>query len=113
MPTPAETRQLVSEAVGEVRKQAGLEPLTAHEPLKLDEAVCRMTQGGRPNARLLQTAYDNRQIITYTQSRPEILPQKALPLLRDPDVHHLAVGACYAHTASYPTGMYWVAILLY
>lgn len=111
--TPAETRQLVSEAVRDVRKAAGAEPLTAHESSKLDEAVCRMTQEGRPNARLLQTAYDNRQIITYAQSRPEILPQKALPLLHGPDVRQFAVGTCYARTPTYPTGIYWVAILLY
>ena len=111
--TAAETRQIVSAAVRSVRKEAGLDPLTAYSPSKLDEAVCRMTEEGHPNARLLQTAFDNRRIITYTQSRPEILPQKALPLLREPDVRQFAVGTCYARTASYPTGIYWVAILLY
>ena len=39
--------------------------------------------------------------------------QKALPLLREPDVRQFAVGTCYSRTASYPTGIYWVAILLY
>jgi hypothetical protein len=72
-----------------------------------------MTEAGRPSARPLQAAYDNRRIITYTESRPEVLPQTALPLLREPDVRQFAVGSCYARTASYPTGMYWIAILLY
>jgi uncharacterized protein YkwD len=111
--TRAEVRALVSDAVRDVRKEAGLEVLAKHESSTLDDAVCRMTQSGRPNARLLETSYDNRQIITYTQSRPEILPQKALPLLRDPSAHQFAVGTCYARTATYPTGIYWVAILLY
>lgn len=111
--TQAEVRKMVSEAVREVRQEAGLQTLTAYQPLKLDEAVCRMTQEDRPSARLLQTSYDNRRIITYTQSRPEVLPQKALPLLREPEVRQFAVGTCYARTATYPTGTYWVAILLY
>jgi uncharacterized protein YkwD len=111
--SPAETRQLVGTAVREVRRQAGLEPLVPYDSPTLDEAVCKMTEAGRPSARLLQTAYDNRRIITYTQSQPEILPQKALPVLREPDVRQFAVGSCYARTPSYPTGMYWVAILLY
>jgi len=42
-----------------------------------------------------------------------VLPQGALRLLRDPGVRQFAVGACYARNAAYPTGMYWVAILLY
>jgi uncharacterized protein YkwD len=113
MHSPAETRQLVSQAVRNARKEAGLKSLAPYLPSKLDETVCRMTQEGRPNAHLLQTAYDNRRIITYTQTRPELLPQKALPLLREPDVREFAVGTCYARTATYPTGIYWVAILLY
>jgi hypothetical protein len=42
-----------------------------------------------------------------------VLPQGALRLLRDPGVRQFAVGACYARNAAYPTGTYWVAILLY
>jgi hypothetical protein len=82
-------------------------------PANLDEAACSLARENRPSARLLATAYDNRKIITYTQSRPEVLPQSALRLLRDPGVRQFAVGACYARTAAYPTGTYWVAILLY
>lgn len=111
--TQAEVRKMVSDAVRDVRQEAGLGPIPAYQASKLDEAVCRMTQEGRPSARLLQTSYDNRRIITYTQNRPEILPQKALPLLREPDLRQFAVGTCYARTATYPTGIYWVAILLY
>lgn len=111
--TASETRQLVIQAVRNVRKQAGLDPLPAFTPSQLDEAVCGMTEEGHPNARLLQTAFDNRRIITYTQSRPEILPQKALPLIREPGVRQFAVGTCYARTATYPTGIYWIAVLLY
>jgi uncharacterized protein YkwD len=111
--TVAQTRELVSHAVSDVRRQAGLTKLSQYAPAKLDDAVCSLAQQGRPSARLLQTAYDNRRIITYTQSRPEILPQGAVRLLRDREVRQFAVGSCYARNAAYPTGMYWVAILLY
>jgi hypothetical protein len=62
---------------------------------------------------VLATAYENRKIITYTQSHPEILPQAALQMLRDPGARQFAVGACYARNAAHPNGTYWVAILLY
>jgi uncharacterized protein YkwD len=108
-----ESEELVGRAVDEMRQQAGLSELVQFTPPKLDEAACTLAREKRPSAHLLATAYVNRKIITYTQSHPEILPQTALPLLRDPGVHQFAVGACYARNAAYPTGMYWIAILLY
>lgn len=105
--------KLVGRAVDAVRQEAGLPELARLTPPNLDEAACSLAKENRPNARLLATSYDNRRIITYTQSRPEVLPPSALRLLRDPGVQQFAVGACYARNAAYPTGMYWVAILLY
>ncbi len=103
----------VGRAVDKIRQEAGLPELVQLRPPNLDEAACSLARESRPNARLLATAYDNRKIITYTQSRPEVLPQGALRLLRDPGVQQFAVGACYARNATYPAGTYWVAILLY
>jgi uncharacterized protein YkwD len=108
-----QSETLVGRAVDEMRQQAGLPELVQLTPPNLNEAACSLARENRPNARLLATAYDNRKIITYTQSRPEVLPPGALRLLRDPGVRQFAVGACYARNAAYPTGMYWVAILLY
>jgi uncharacterized protein YkwD len=108
-----QSAKLVGRAVYAVRQEAGLPELVQLTPPNLDEAACSLATENRPNARLLATSYDNRKIIAYTQSRPEVLPQSALRLLRDPGVQQFAVGACYARNAAYPTGMYWVAILLY
>jgi hypothetical protein len=108
-----QSRKLVSDAVDEMRQQAGLPELAQLTPPHLDEAACTLASESHPNARLLATSYDNRRIITYTQSHPEVLPAGALRLLRDPDVRRFAVGACYARNTAYPTGIYWVAILLY
>lgn len=111
--TVGQTRELVSQAVDRVRSEARLPALSQYEPAKLDDAVCSLAKEQHPSARLLETAYDNRRIITYTQSQPEILPQGAVRLLHDRDVRQFAVGSCYARNATYPSGIYWVAILLY
>jgi len=105
--------QLVGQAIDEVRQDEGLPELVQLTPPNLDQAACSLARESRPNARLLATSYSNRKIVTYTQSRPEVLPPGALRLLRDPSVRQFAVGSCYARNAAYPTGMYWVAILLY
>jgi uncharacterized protein YkwD len=108
-----QSAKLVSQAVGEVRQQAGLSELAQFTPPNLDQAACSLAKENLPNARLLAASYDNRKIVTYTQSRPEVLPPGALRLLRDPAVRQFAVGSCYSRNANNPTGMYWVAILLY
>jgi uncharacterized protein YkwD len=104
---------LVGRAVGEIRQQAGLPELVQLKPATLNDAACSLARQDRPNAHLLATAYDNRKMITYTGSHPEVVPQAAVSMLRDPGVRQFAVGACYARNADYPTGTYWVAILLY
>ena len=108
-----ESRKLVGRAVAETRQQAGLRELVQLTPPHLDEAACSLARESRPDAHLLAAAYNNRKVIAYTQSRPEMLPPGALRLLRDPSVRQFAVGSCYARNAAYPTGMYWIAILLY
>src|ERR1700676_2762662 len=105
--------KLVGRAIFEIRQQAGLPELVQLTPPKRDESACSLARENLPNARLLATAYDNRRIITYTQRHPEMLPQGALRMLRDPGDRQCAVGACYARSAAYPNGTYWVAILLY
>jgi uncharacterized protein YkwD len=108
-----QSENLVGHAIGEIRRQAGLPDLVQLKPASLDQAACSLAKEDRPNAHLLATAYDNRKMITYTGSRPEVLPQAAVGMLRDPGVRQFAVGACYARNAAYPTGTYWVAILFY
>ena len=111
--TAQQSGKLVSRAIDEMRQQAGLPELAQLTPPKLNETACSLAGEGLRTAHLLSTAYDNRKVITYTQSHPEILPQAALRMLRDPGVRQFAVGACYARNAAYPNGTYWVAILLY
>jgi uncharacterized protein YkwD len=108
-----ESRALVGRAVAEIRHQAGLPELAQLTPANLDEATCSLANEQRPSVYKIAAAYPNRRIITYTQSHPEIIPPEAVRLVDDPDIREFAVGACYARNAAYPTGTYWIAILLY
>ena len=108
-----QTRQMVGRALNEIRSQSGLPQLRQVSSPGLDEAVCSQAQQNRVSARPLNVSYPSREVITYTQSQPEILPQNAVRLLKNGGISQFAVGACYARDARYPSGMYWVAILLY
>ncbi|MGA3091127.1 MAG: CAP domain-containing protein [Terriglobales bacterium] len=108
-----QSRHLVGQAIDQIRHQADLPLLAEREPANLDQAACNLATESRPSARSLAAAYDNRRVIAYTQSRPELLPASAQSLLRDPAARQFAVGACYRRNLAYPTGTYWIAILLY
>ncbi|MGB9196144.1 MAG: CAP domain-containing protein [Terriglobales bacterium] len=107
-----ETEKLVGSAIDEMRRNAGLAELAEVNLPHLDDAACNLARQARPNAHLLAATYANRKIVTYTQSEPERLQDAASRLLTDPNIHQVAVGACYARNANYPTGMYWIAVLL-
>jgi uncharacterized protein YkwD len=108
-----ETARRVGEALNQARASAGLSELAPFAPPHLDEAACALAKEDRPNARIVAASYTNRKVITYTQSTPEVLPPAASGVLENPNLHKFAVGSCYARNAAYPTGIYWVAILLY
>lgn len=108
-----ETARRVGEALNEVRASNGLSELAPFSPPHLDEAACSLAKEDRPNARIVAASYTSRKVITYTQSTPDVLPPAASGVLENPNLRHFAVGSCYARNAAYPTGIYWVAILLY
>lgn len=104
--------RLVGHAISDLRKRAGLAELLQIMPPKLDDAACSLSAQDRPNAHLLAAAYSKSRIIVYTQSHPEELPSAAERSLASREFREFAVGSCYARNAAYPTGTYWVAILL-
>ena len=108
-----ESDRLVGHAVSDLRAHAGLPELKQFMPPKLDDDACALSTQDRPNAHMLAASYSRSKIIVYTQSHPEELPEAAGRSLTNPQAREFAVGTCYARNAAYPTGTYWVAILLY
>jgi uncharacterized protein YkwD len=108
-----QTAKLVSAAIDHARQDAGLGELVQRTPAHLNDAACALASEDHPNARLIAASYPDRKIVTYTQSRPEILPAGARRLLHDPNLRQFAVGSCYSRNTTYPAGIYWVSILLY
>ena len=105
--------ELVGQSIDQARLEVRLPHLVQFMLPHLDEAACALAKEDHPNARLIAASYTDQKIIAYTQSRPEVLLSGALRLLDDPNLREFAVGSCYARNGAYPTGIYWVAILLH
>ena len=108
-----ETNKLVNQAIHDARHHADQPDLVQVQRPNLNESVCSLANENHLSARNLPGADHVRGAVTYTQSRPEILPPGAIHLIETSDAHQFAVGTCYARSAQYPAGMFWVAILLF
>lgn len=105
-----EVKRRVAQAVSQMRRQATRPALSRRDLQNADQAACSMAQAdklGIPPVRQLAHRYT---VLTYTSLHPESLPAQASHAIRSPNLHSFSVGACFARTDSYPTGVYWVVL---
>ena len=104
-----EAEVLVGRSVDRVRAQTRLSALQRMDGKEAASTACAMAEADSLRA----PAPRARQVLRYTTSQPQIIPERASRAVQNRSVTSFAVGSCYARTPTYPTGMYWVAILLY
>ena len=51
-------------------------------------------------------------VLTYSSVHPDTLPPEASHAIDSGNLKSFSVGACYARTNTYPTGVYWVVVTL-
>jgi uncharacterized protein YkwD len=100
---------LVGRSVDRMRAQSHLPPLQ-----RLDNKEATATACAMADADSLQVPTPrSREIIRYTTAQPQDIPQSVAPAIGSRSVRAFAAGSCYARTAKYPTGVYWIAVLFY
>jgi uncharacterized protein YkwD len=100
---------LIGRAVDLMRSDSHLPGLQRMDGKEAGSVACAMA-----DADSLRTPSPGaRQVLRYTTSQPQVIPENAARAIQNSTVSSFAVGSCYARTRSYPTGMYWVAILFY
>ena len=100
---------IVRAAVESRRAADRLSQLQALDGSSARQAACAMAQSNALNAQAPQARY----ILRYTAETPAQVPSNATRAIDDPAIRAYAVGSCFARTASYPSGAYWVLLLFY
>jgi len=77
-----------------------------------DSAACSMAQADKLGTSPVRQLAQRYTVLTYTSVRPETLPANAGGVLSSHNLRSFSVGVCYAHTETYPTGVYWVVLSL-
>ena len=75
--------------------------------------ACAMAQQGRLDSRTPLGLPEVDAAVAYTESEPSQLPPNAVKMAHDLSVKRFAVGACFADSAQYPTGVWWVVIVFF
>lgn len=100
---------LVARSVDRIRAQAHLPGLQRMDGSDAADAACAMAKAESLRSPALRAS----EVVRYTTAQPEVLPASASRAVESRSVRAFAVGSCYARTPGYPTGAYWVALLLY
>jgi len=108
-----QTEAMIREALRQARRQNGLPELEVANLPAVREAACSMALEDRLATNQMHQLAQHYTVVNYTNLHPEILPASTLRLVTDRRVTGVAIGACYARTMTYPTGAYWVGIVVY
>jgi uncharacterized protein YkwD len=77
-----------------------------------DEAACSMAEADKLGTAAVSKLAERSTVISYTSLHPETLPSGAERAIAGRNLQNFSIAVCYARTATYPTGVYWVVLSL-
>ena len=107
-----EVKDRIAAAVNQARRQASRKVLFRRDLQKADEAACSMAHADKLGTLPVRQLAQRFTVLTYTSLHPEMLPAGASHAIHSPNLHRFSIGACYARTDTYPTGIQWIVLTL-
>jgi uncharacterized protein YkwD len=107
-----EMKNLIASTVMQQRRRARRPSLVHRDLAAADEAACSMAHADQFTTAPISQLAQRYVVLSYTSLRPEILPDSAGQVLSNRNLRNFSVGACYARTQTYPTGVYWIVLSL-
>lgn len=111
--TDQQARDRVFAALQQARKDAKLSSLKLVTEPRLQTIACRMAHDGRLATRDVLALPGVHNAVAYTDTDLASLPSSARKLAGNSSITRVAVAACFASSAKYPSGMYWGVIAAY
>jgi uncharacterized protein YkwD len=108
----AQMKDRIAATVAEARRQAKQPDLARHDLPTADDAACSMAQADKLGTSPIHQLAQRYTVLTFTTLNPETLPAGADGVIARRILRSFSVGACYARTETYPTGVYWVVLSL-
>lgn len=110
--TLTDLKDRIAVAVNQLRALSGVPQLPRRDLLIADQAACSMAHADKLGTSPVRKLAERFTVLTYTSLHPETLPNGATHALSSQNLRSYSIGACYARTETYPTGVYWVVLTL-
>ncbi len=105
-----EMKSVIAATVMQARHRAK-RPALAHRDLpKADDAACSMARADQLATVPVSQLGQRYIVLSYTSLNPGTLPDSAGRILSNRNLRDFSIGACYARTPTYPTGVYWIVL---
>jgi uncharacterized protein YkwD len=106
----AEAKQQIATTLAQSRYQAGQAALARSDLPNADFVACSMARADKLGTKPVHELAQRYTVLTYTSLHPGMLPENVRPAVASHSLHSFSLGACYARTQTYPTGVYWVVL---
>jgi len=107
-----EVKGQIAAAVTQMRRLGGQRGLQRRDLASADDAACSMAQSDKLGTSPIHQLTQQYTVLTFTSLHPETLPGDATRAINGRNLASFSVGACYARTNTYPTGVYWIVLSL-
>ncbi len=110
--SPNEAKDRVAAAVVQARRLAHVRDLPRYDVPDADQYACSMAHADKLGTAPVVKLAKQFTVLTYTSLHPETLPAGTTRALTSRNLRSFSVGACYARSETYPTGVYWIVLSL-
>lgn len=107
-----EAKDRVAAAVTQVRRLAHVRDLPRYDVPEADQYACSMAHADKLGTAPVVKLAKQFTVLSFTSLHPETLPNGATHAITSRNLRSFSVGACYARTETYPTGVYWIVLSL-
>jgi hypothetical protein len=103
----------VAKAFAEARRKAGMPALERADSSRETALACAMARRDKLDTSKPLEPPEAHYAVAYTATNLAELPENAFRLRSAQDVRRYAVGVCFEGTPTYPSGVYWVVLVLF
>jgi uncharacterized protein YkwD len=108
----ADVKDRIAGSVQHARRNANADDLPRHDLALADDTACSMAHADKLATPAVHQLSERYTVLTFTSLHPETLPTGSERSIAGHNLRSFSIGACYARTETYPTGVYWVVLSL-
>ena len=105
-------KERIAASVQHARRNTNAADLPRRDLASADDTACSMAQADKLATPAVHQLSERYTVLTFTSLHPETLPTGSEHAIASHNLRSFSIGACYARTETYPTGVYWVVLSL-